>query len=92
MNPLADIIEQNRRAVELAIVKPGELIGTKLTKPATLDYPWSVQPTLVPTDEGVACRHVVRNYETGFESRYTHATYEAAEQEGLLLQQKGEPL
>lgn len=92
MNPLNVIIEQNRRAVQQGVAKPGELVGTANTQPAELLHPWSVQPTVVSPDEGTACRYVVRNYETGFESRYTHATYEDAEREALLLQVKGEPL
>ncbi len=87
MYDLKSIIERNREAVRLGVVKPGELVGTRLTA-TELEHPWSIQPTIA--DEG-STRYVVRNYDTGFQSCLSHATYDEAEAEARSLI-AGEPL
>lgn len=89
MNDLDTILHRNRLAVQLGVTQPGTLVGTANVQPASLEYPWSVQP--VVNDE-LATRYVAINYETGFRSTYIHDTYDAAEREALLLQVKGEAL
>lgn len=88
MFDLETIIERNRAAVQCGVALPGTLVGTANTQPVELEYPWTVQPTV--SDEGTT-RYVARNYYTGFESAFSHATYEAAEGEARQLI-AGEPL